>query len=561
MTYSFVLLCLVGVDAVQVYLPVILGNFVNAVTAWKPGVSKFAYLYLGLVTVMTLMRYVYRYTLQRMALLFDYDLRRQTFSELLKVPLDFLYDYDIGDLMSRLTNDLQAIRQFLQMGFIGLVDVVVLGISTVVMMLILDRVLFLYAMVPLVFVTLFTVFFSRYIFVLFKRVQDTFGLLTERTQEFLTNIRVLRAFAKERKALAIFESVNADYYRYYLQEVKLDAMFGPVTGLFAGLATLLVIWAGVSELRQGRIQLGTVVAYVNYVNLLVWPMMAIGFGLSLMQRANASMRRIEDVLYAKKEVPCFEPCFHAGDFDHLRVDHVSFSYGERIILKDVSLEVGRGELIGLTGPIGSGKTTLTRLIMRILEPPEGTVFVNGVDVRHIPLWELRSQVAYVPQNIYLFSMSVFDNLRFGNPDITREQAWEALEIACLADDVRELPNGLDTMIGERGVTLSGGQKQRLAIARALLADRPLLVLDDAFSALDTVTEDKLLKNLLDYARLEGKSVLFISHRISALLPTDRVYVVIDGVTREYGAPADLIRRDGYLAHIYRLQVMEGLAHE
>lgn len=551
---------LIGVDAVQVFLPLILGEFVNAVTALESNVARYAYIYLGLVVVMTLMRYAYRYILQRMALVFDYDLRKKTFSELLKVPNEFLYDYDIGDLMSRLTNDLHAIRQFMQMGLISLIDVLVLGVSTIVMMLLLDRTLFWYAVVPLIGVTVFTIFFSRYIFVFFKKIQDTFGSLTERVQEFLTNIRVLRAFGKGHKAIGIFESVNADYYRYYLREVRLDALFGPITGLFAGISTLLVIWVGIRELQIGRLELGTLVSYVDYIGLLLWPMMAIGFGLSNLQRANASMKRIEDIILAPKEVPCFEPCQHVEKFEKLEVKNLHFSYGDRKVLEDVHLEVNAGELIGITGPIGSGKSTLTKLLIRVLEPPDKTVFVNGIDVKHIPLKELRSLVTYVPQSIYLFSMTVRDNLKFGNPEATDEQIWEALEVACLAEDIKLLPQGLDTLIGERGLTLSGGQKQRMAIARALLANRPLLMLDDAFSALDTVTEEQLVKNLVDYARLNNKSVILVSHRISALLPTDRVYVLINGSTKEFGPPAELIKQQGYLAHLYRIQVLEGLVY-
>jgi ATP-binding cassette subfamily B protein len=558
--YALALLALVGVDIIQVYLPYILGNFVNAVVALHPNISRYAYLYLILVVIMTLMRYAYRYSLQRMALVFDYDLRKKAFNELLKVPSEFLYDYDIGDLMSRLTNDLQAIRQFMQMGFISLIDVLVLGVSTIIMMFILDKHLFWYAVLPLVGVTIFTIFFSRYIFVLFKRIQDTFGLLTERVQEFHTNIRVLRAFGKGYKAIGIFESVNADFYKYYLQEVRLDALFGPLTGLFAGIATLLVIWAGVAELQQGKLELGTLVSYVNYIGLLLWPMMAIGFGLSNLQRANASMRRLDDILLAPKEIPCFPPCQHVNDFEKMEEQNLHFAYGDRQVLTNVHLEVNAGELVGVAGPIGCGKSTLTKLLIRILEPPENTIFVNGIDVKHVPIKELRSLVTYVPQSIYLFSMTVCENLRFGNPTASDSEIWEALEVACLADDIKTLPEGLDTLVGERGVTLSGGQKQRMAIARALLADRPLLMLDDAFSALDTVTEEQLVKNLTDYARLNNKSVILVSHRISALLPTDRVYVLIDGATKEYGPPSELIKADGYLAHLYRMQVLEGLAN-
>jgi ATP-binding cassette subfamily B protein len=559
--YIAALLALVAVDIIQVYLPYILGNFVNAVVALQPNIYHYAYLYLLLVVIMTLLRYAYRYSLQRMALVFDYDLRKQAFSDLLKVPADFLYDYDIGDLMSRLTNDLQAIRQFMQMGFISLIDVLVLGVSTIVMMFLLDKKLFWYAVLPLIGVTIFSIFFSRYIYVLFKRIQDTFGLLTERVQEFLTNIRVLRAFGKGSKAIGIFEGVNADFYRYYLQEVRLDALFGPITGLFAGISTLLVIWAGIGQLEKGQIQLGTLVSYVNYIGLLLWPMMAVGFGLSNLQRANASMKRVEDILLAPKEVPCLDPCYHVDGFKKLEVKNLHFSYGDRNVLSNVHLEVNAGELIGVAGPIGCGKSTLTKLLIRVLEPPEDTIFINGRDVRHIPIKEVRSLVSYVPQNIYLFSMTVRDNMKFGNPNASDDQIWEALEVACLADDIKFLPEGLDTLVGERGVTLSGGQKQRMAIARALLADRPLLILDDAFSALDTVTEDQLVKNLTDYARINGKSVILVSHRISALLPTDRVYVIIDGVTKEFGSPSQLIKAEGYLAHLYRMQVLEGLAHD
>jgi len=556
--YFWAILALALVDGLQLLLPLVFGYFIDAITRGDLWTYYYGLIFLGLAVAITLLRYAYRWEMGKLALHFDFGLRREFFQEVLRLPMSYLQEKDIGDIMARATNDMQAIRQFLIFGLIGFTDVIVLGVSTVVLMLSLNWRLFLASVGPIAVVAVVALTFSRYIFPLFKIVQDVFGKLTEKAQEFISGVRVLRAFSREPKVLEIFQQVNREYYRTNLKLVKLEGVFEPSMALLIGISTVLSIWYGAGLIQRGALSLGMLVAFINYIGTLSWPMMALGFTTTTFQRSRASLKRVEEIIQAKKEESHLEPEDEVSSkFQSLEARNLSFSLEGRRILEKVSFNLRAGQVLGIMGPIGAGKTTLFRLLERLEEPEEGKIFLNGRDIRHIPLEVLRRFFALVPQDHYLFSTTLLENIRYSRPEATLEEVEEAVRIACLDEEINQFPEGLNTLVGERGVTLSGGQRQRVAIARALISQRPVILLDDALSAVDTVTEEKLTAKLKEHARSSGKSVVSISHRVSTLLWADFIVVIIEGTIAELGTPTVLLEKGGYFAHLYQSQVLEG----
>lgn len=556
--YASTLAVLILVDLMQLALPLVFGTFIDAVTAGKGNLTLYGVVFLALTVGVTIGRYAYRWWMGRLALLFDRGLRDQFFSALMDLPLATLQKEDVGDIMARATNDMQAIRQFLIFGLMGLTDVFVLGISTVVLMLSLNGSLFLVSVGPILVIAALALFFSRYIFRFFEVVQKIFGKLTEKAQEFIGGIRVLRAFAGEAKVLQLFNQVNQEYYRANLKLVKLEGVFEPAMGLLISLSTIFTLWYGVGLIQTGALTLGILVAFVNYVGMLSWPMMALGFTTTIFQRSRASMRRVEEILFATKEENALNPQADPSEvFQELEVRNLSYLLEGRKLLEQVSFRLQEGHTLGVVGPIGAGKTTLFRLLLRLVEPEEGCVWVNGADARHIPLLHLRRVFAFVPQDSYLFSTTLLENIRYSRPEATQEEVEEAMRIACLEEEVAQFPEGLQTLVGERGVTLSGGQRQRVAIARAIVSGRSVMLLDDALSAVDTLTEERLVTNLKEYIRGSGRSAISISHRVSTLLWTDRILVLLGGRVAENDSPIELLERNGYFSHLYFAQIAEG----
>lgn len=558
--YLWAILALILVDGLQLLLPLVFGFFIDAVSRRAGGTYIYGLYFLALAIAITLLRYAYRWQMGKLALFFDRNLREEFFREVLNLPLDFLQKEDIGDIMARATNDMQAVRQFLIFGLIGFTDVIVLGISTVILMLSLNVKLFLATVGPITIIAILALFFSRYIFGLFKVVQDVFGKLTERAQEIISGIRVLRAFAKESKVRELFQQVNREYYRTNMRLVKLEGIFEPSMGFLVMVSVVLAFFFGSNLVKSGEMSLGLLVAFVNYINTLSWPMMALGFTTTVFQRSKASLKRIEEILTASKEkITEGSPLDPGEEFQSLRVSGLSFSLEERKVLEEVSFNLERGQVLGIVGPVGVGKSTLFRLILRLVEPEEGRIFLNGIDIKRIPLPLLRKFFALVPQDNYLFSTTLLENIRYSRPDAEIKEIEEVTKISCLEEEIEQFPDGLETLVGEKGVTLSGGQRQRVAIARALISRRPILLLDDALSAVDTVTEEKLVLNLKEHARNWEKSVITISHRVSTLLWADFVLVLFGGRVKEFGPPNELLQKEGYFSHLYRSQVLEGRA--
>ncbi|MGB9552904.1 MAG: ABC transporter ATP-binding protein, partial [bacterium] len=444
--YLWVILALIAVDGLQLLLPLVFGFFIDAVGKHAPETYLYGLYFLALAILITLLRYAYRWQMGKLALFFDRDLRGDFFREILNLPLSFLQKEDIGDIMARATNDMQAVRQFLIMGLIGFTDVLVLGISTIIIMVSLNWKLFLTTVGPITVIAVLALFFSRYVFGLFKVVQDVFGKLTEKAQEFISGIRVLRAFAKESRVLEIFQQVNQEYYRTNMRLVKLEGVFEPSMGFLVTVSVVLAFYFGSNFVMKGELSLGLLVAFVNYINTLSWPMMALGFTTTTFQRSRASLKRIEEIIYAEKEKPYEEPLSDPGnEFQSLEVRNLSFYLEDRALLERVSFRLERGRILGIVGPVGAGKSTLFRLILRLIEPEKEKIFLNGVDIRNIPLSNLRSFFALVPQDNYLFSTTLLENIRYSRPQAGLKEVEEMVWLSCLDEDLEQFPEGLNTL--------------------------------------------------------------------------------------------------------------------
>jgi ATP-binding cassette subfamily B protein len=429
-------------------------------------------------------------------------------------------------------------------------------ILSVAVMLNTDARLTLMALIPAPVVSLAVVFFGRRIHVRFEHIQRMFSDISSKVQENLSGVRVIRAYAQEAAEIEQFEHLNRDYIRENIGLAKIQGMFMPLLQALIGMTFLIVLWAGGRQLMEGRITIGSFVMFNTYMGMLIWPMIAFGWVINLMQRGTASLNRINEILHER-------PAIHApgtavanpSDYDaSIRFEDVSVLFGDRPAVTGVDLNIAAGETIAIVGHTGSGKTTLVSLIPRLFDPTDGMIRFGGMDLKRFDPEELRRQIGFVPQETFLFSATLAENIAWGMPHATREQIEWAAEIAGLSIDIARFPNGLDTIIGERGLTLSGGQKQRIAIARAILRNPRILILDDALSSVDTVTEAKILNGLA--AVMRDRTTILISHRVSTVQNADRIVVLSHGSIVEMGTHEQLQSRGGYYSELYQKQLLE-----
>ena len=490
----------------------------------------------------------------------EYELRNDFFKQLTRLSFSFYNRTPTGDLMARATNDLNAVRAVLGPGIMYSVNTVVTLATALTLMLVLSWQLTLISLIPLPLISLFMFRYGKVIHDRFEDVQERFSIITARAQEYLSGIRVVKAYVKEDAAVEQLRQGGEDYRRSYLRLVRVDSLFSPAIGFLAGLATLLVLAFGGWLVMQERITLGTFVAFNSYLGHLIWPMIALGWVVSIFQRGAASMKRLNAVLEATPDIQGPEPIGPAEVRDRapeLEFRDVHFFYPTRPeieVLRGLNLQVRSGETVAIVGRTGSGKTSLVHLVMRVFDPTSGQVLLDGRDLREFPLDELRSIVGYVPQETLLFSRTIAQNIALGRPDAPDEDVHRMAELSRLADDVLEFPDRYDTMVGERGVTLSGGQKQRTAIARALLRNPGILVLDDALASVDTKTEEAILSGLRDFMR--NRTTLLVAHRVSTVMLADRIVVIENGVVIEEGTHSELLARNGVYAELARVQELE-----
>jgi len=548
-----------GIDLLDAAPPLATRTFINALTdqqmTWRVVLTCVGII-IGATMVMAVLRYVMSLTFGRLALHVTIKLRRRAYTHLQTLEPKFYTETRVGDLMARMTNDLREIRMVLSRGSMFGVDLIISLLVYMPIMFFLSWRLTLCLLAPMALMPLFVKRVGDKVHTTFRKVQDQMGDVGAYAQENITGARVVKAYAQERSAIEEFRRSAGKYLRLNLRHAWWMALFMSAIGLGLGLGMTTVIGVGGWEVVEGHMAVGDFVAYFLLMFRIMFPMIALGFIVSAVQRGAASLNRIKELLAVEPEVRDTEATVKEmtrieGEIEFRRL---TFAYNGTRVLEEVSLRVPRGTTLAVVGEVGSGKSTLISMLGRLVEPPDGTVLIDGVDVKRIPLTTLRRHVGYVPQDTFLFSTSIRDNIAFARMDASDDEIERVAEISQLSRDFESFPDGYGTLLGERGINLSGGQKQRVAIARAVLAEPSILILDDALSSVDTHTEEAILNRLRGVMR--ERTSIIVAHRISTLKEADLIVVLERGRVVEQGTHAALVAKDGLYASIYRKQLLE-----
>lgn len=552
---------LVAVDIAQLIAPRIVQRAIDYIIATYTAsgnnysyLTKFTLLIFALAIAIGIFRFFWRMIIIGMSHFIEMDFKNRLFKHLLLLSNSFFTRTKIGDIMAHMTNDMTAVRRTCAFGAIAGFDAVFLFLATLVFMLTLNAKLTLYAMVPLPIISLISLFFIKVLFRKFKSVQESFSLLTEKVREMISGIKIIQAFQQEEPESKNFDKLSQEYLGKNISLIKIWGTMFPLIFLFAEIGMAIILWVGGQQVILNELTTGELVAFFSYMGIIVWPMMAVGMVTNVYQRGNASYKRILELLEEKPDIYDAPRAEYHPLEGSIKLENIYFSYGEQTILDNINIDIKHGQYIGICGRIGSGKSIIARLILRIIEPRKGRIFYDSIDYKKIKIAAVRDSIGHVPQDSFLFSDTIEGNVRFAKPDATLEEIIEACKVASLHKNIMELKDQYKTLVGEKGVTLSGGQKQRLCIARAIIRRPQILILDDALSSVDTNTEKEIIRNLGSYSK--GITTIVISHRISSFIKADNIFVLDKGRIESSGTHQELIKKSEIYKSIYKIQKLE-----
>ncbi|TDF73643.1 ABC transporter ATP-binding protein [Candidatus Syntrophosphaera thermopropionivorans] len=551
------LVMLILVDIVQLITPWVMQQAIDRIqerTIDSRGLLLLAFVIIGLAIAVMVLRYFWRVLIIGNSFMIEKNLRQDFYDHLMQLSQNFFNKRKVGDLMAYATNDLNSVRMMFGMGLIAAMDIVLMTIASFSFMGSIDLRLTALAVIPMPILTITISIFGKKMHKSFYRVQTSFATLTGTIQESISGIRIVKAFVQEKSELEKVDKVSWDFVKENINMAKIVGFFHPFQGFIISLSMIITLYFGGRATIRGDITIGQFIAFFQYLGMLVWPMVAIGWIVDMYQRGTASLKRLNEIFETESEIDDKEADFSIKALQgNIEIRDLTFRYAKNLplIFDHISTSVEQGKTLAVVGPTGCGKTTLIELIVRIYEPPRGSILIDGHLVHRIPLQVLRRDIVLVPQDIFLFSDTIANNIRLGNPDAPIEAVYEAAKKAEIYDEIMEFEDKFETVIGERGVTLSGGQKQRVAIARALLTNPEVLILDDALSAVDTKTERYILENLVEDRK--GKTNIIIAHRISSIQHADNIIVLSDAQIIEHGTHQELIAKSGLYSDLYEKQ--------
>jgi ATP-binding cassette, subfamily B, multidrug efflux pump len=567
-------LCVLFNNGIWILFPQVLRRAINDLHSGptRQKLLTYSLLIIAIALIKGIFQFLTRWVVIGISRDIEFDLRNDLFAHLERLSHSYYQRNRTGDIMARATNDLNAVRMLLGPAIMYSANTLVFSAGALAFMLAISPKLTIYAFLPLPIASVVIQYFGRRIHERFERIQAMFSDISARAQENFSGARVIRAYVQEQAEIAAFEGANREYIRRSLGLVRLMGMLWPTLELMLGAAVVIVLWLGGRQVLLGKMNVGDFVAFNTYMMQLTWPVIALGWVINIFQRGTASLARIQEILSQQPEIadvargamgvspvpPGEDARLSTKIQGEIEFHNLNFAYDGVLVLKDINLRIPAGSSLAIVGPTGSGKTTLVNLIPRIYDADPGAVLIDGHPIRDFPLDSMRRQIGFVPQETFLFSDTIRENIAYGISSEEGEASLDdiktAAQVANIAQDIEAFPEGYNTTVGERGITLSGGQKQRTAIARALLRSPRILILDDALSSVDTQTEDKILNHLREIMR--GRTTIFISHRVSTVHNADAIAVLHQGRIVELGTHDQLIARNGYYTDLYNKQLLE-----